>query len=97
MIPIRPDNAAYTLTNRVNQIRQRTSIWLGRPDALELRGPVVAVDICPIEKPDIKMYIEIKSGAEPLYQPGRAGVTAPVAPSLSCSLALWIRWLEIAQ
>jgi hypothetical protein len=37
----------------VNQILQLT--FIRRPDALELRGPVVAIDICPIEKQDMKM------------------------------------------
>ena len=68
---------AYTLTDQLHQVLQLT--FIRRPDALELRGPVVAIDICPIEKQDMKMYIEIKSRAEALYQPGRAGVTAPVA------------------
>jgi len=44
---------ACTLANQVDQILQLT--FIRRPDALELRGPVVAIDICPIEKQDMKM------------------------------------------
>jgi hypothetical protein len=44
---------ACTLASQVNQILQLTSIR--RPDALEMRSPVVAIDICTIEKQDMKM------------------------------------------
>jgi len=52
--PAQPLQAtACTLANQVNQILQLT--FIRRPDALELRRPVVAIDICPIEKQDMKM------------------------------------------
>jgi len=50
---------ACTLTDQVDQILQRT--FIRRPDALEPRRPVAAIDICPIEKQDMKMYSQTKS------------------------------------
>ena len=47
---------AYSLTNRLNQVLQFA--FIRRPDALKPRGPIVAIDICPIEKQGMKMYIE---------------------------------------
>ena len=49
---------ACTLANQVNQILQLT--FIRRPDALELRGPVVAIDIYAIQEQDVKMYIEVE-------------------------------------
>jgi hypothetical protein len=57
----------------------------------------VVAHIGAIQEQDVKVDVEVESRAKALYQPGRAGVTAPVATSLICSPALRIRWVEITR
>ena len=57
--------------------------FVRRLDALISGRAVVAIDVDAIQEQDVKVNIQVERGTEALDQPGRAGVTAPVEPSLS--------------
>ena len=55
--PLSSQAATYSLADQLNQIPQL--VFNRRFDALETRGPVVAIDVYAIQKQDVKMYIEV--------------------------------------
>jgi hypothetical protein len=90
--------AACTLTDQLNHIL--LFAFFRRPDPLKPGRSVIAIDIYAVQKQDV--YVEVEGcrdivPSKALCQPGRAGVTAPVARSLICSPALWISSVEIAR
>jgi hypothetical protein len=58
--------ATYTLTDQLSQILQLALGW--RFNALKAGWSVVAIDVCAIQKQNVKMYIEVESRAEALDQ-----------------------------
>ncbi len=92
--------ASDALADQLDQLLQLS--FVRRLDALKSGWAVVAIDVDAIQEQDVEMYVEVQGSrdavpSEALDQSGRAGVTAPAAPSLSENPALWIRWVEIAR